>query len=216
MSPQLKPHSRRYDLGKGIKLQLPFLCRGGCMGERGTWFNFKFEILYSVNTVLMSHSKATVAPSWSSGPLEIRCGPQRAIWSPLRTTASGDTADSSVVAHSLLTCLLFNVVYISMSIYYVMNVRTFSSYIFLWKTSAHKDLNNVGLLQHCDDSLSIIMMYMNLLTPTFQPNAFTQHVWQSPHTCQHKQFYRCNWDSDGGVYIHIRTEIKKSLQWSFH
>jgi len=76
----------------------------------------------------------------------------------------------------LLTCLLFHSIYIGMSIYYVINARTLSSYVFLWKTRAHTDLNNVGLLQYRDDILSSIMMYMNRLTFTQQRRVCTQHV----------------------------------------
>jgi len=67
-------------------------------------------------------------PSCSSGPLEIRYGPRRAIWSTLRNTYLVDTANSSVVTHSLLTYVtLFNVIYIGVSICYVINARALSS-----------------------------------------------------------------------------------------
>jgi len=54
--------------------------------------------------------------------------PRSAIFSTLRTTALGDTANSSVVAHnSLITCLLFNVIYIGVSICYVREILLHAS-----------------------------------------------------------------------------------------
>ena len=220
MSPQRKTHSSRYDLGKGIKIQLPFVCRGGCRGEGKPWFNFTFEIFFSVNKVSLSHSKATVAPIFS---FMLQWTPRNTAWSPEGHVVHSEnrwfgwhSKHFSSGTVYLLSCLLFNVVYIGVSICYLINARTWSSYVFLRKTSAHTDLNNVGLLQYCGGTLSIIMMYMSRLILRFQPTACTQHVWQRPHACQHKQFYRCNRDSDDGENMHIRTEIKKSLRWNFY
>ena len=56
-------HIQEGVLGKRIKLQLPFLCRGGCRGERGTWLILNLKFFITVNNVSVSHSKATVAPS---------------------------------------------------------------------------------------------------------------------------------------------------------
>jgi hypothetical protein len=154
-------------------------------------------------------------PSCSSIPPETRCVPRRDIWSTMRITALGDTENSPAVAHSLLTYVPFISHYLyRLAIYCVINARTLSSYVFIWKTSAHTDLNIVGLLQYCDDSLSSIMMYMSQLKVIFQTSGtITRHVWRSPHASQTRQHYHCNQDTDGGRNMRIRIEIKKSLRW---
>ena len=87
------------------------------------------------------------------------------------------------MAHSLLIYVPFISHYLYwLAIYYIINARTLSSYIFIWTTSAHTDLNNVGLLQYCDLSLSSIMMYMSRLTVIFQKSGtITQHAYEA-HT----------------------------------
>ena len=96
-------------------------------------------------------------PSCSSGPLETRCVPQSAIFSTLRTTALGDTANSSVVAHnSLIMCLLFNVIYIGVSICYVKEICSKLLKTGSWQVSHMKYVNQRSWDPHLAKSVKSV------------------------------------------------------------